>query len=66
MGVPIWPAHPSWIHTDMPCGRGRLHARLWREFFFPYFVRYSPIQSDSVRNGPKQDPNWSDMGQNSC
>ena len=60
-GAPIWLAHLSWFRTDALCGRGRGCMRVSVEgnFFFPDFVRYSPIQSDSVRNGPKQDPNRS-------
>ena len=67
-GALIWPAHPNWFRTDALCGRGRGCMRVCggKIFFFPDFVRYSPIQSDSVQNGPKQDPNRSDMGQNSC
>ena len=56
-GAPIWPANPSPIRTDAPCGHGHGFMHIRGRFFliFFYLDQYGPMWSEtgpeSVRFG---------------
>ena len=51
-GSPIEPAHPSWIHTNASCGRGRSCMRIHGWTFFLFHFQFSSIRFDSSETGP--------------
>ena len=59
-GEPIGSTHSSPIRMDVPCGHGRRCTCVHHQIF--YFL----IRANTVRFGPKQSPNRSDIGQNKC